>query len=1135
MRLAPLALAAALAADDPSRSFEGAKWIWSAGSEPGDRPADEVCALRRKLVLPAPPVRAVAWIACDNHFELAVNGLSCGRGDDWNRPAKIDLTQRLVAGENRLEATCRNDSGPAGLVAALDLSFADGTTLRVVTDSSWESASPAAPDERKPARELADFGAPPWGRLETIRDAPRFDPLQGFRVVTVAAGFGSVDTFTRSASGSLLASVEGDGIVELCDGDGDGACEVIEAFSDAIHGCQGLLWHEGALLATGTGPSGLGLYRVPRTNAPSPAAIPELLLRFGGDNNEHGPHAIVLGQDGWLYVMVGNHASLADARSADSPYRLTYEGHLLPRYLDPRGHAVDCKAPGGFVARVHPRTRECQLFAAGFRNAYDHAFDEQGRLFTLDSDMEWDIDVPWYRPVRLIHVVAGGEYGWRTGSICWPDDYEDSLPAALDVGRGSPTGMCLCTSRRFPARFRGALLAGDWSQGKILAFRIEPRGATVAATSETLLGGHPLNVTDLEMDDDGSLLFSVGGRGTAGGVHRLVYDGPREVSARSGPSPQPVVTLDASADLATLLAALGDEDRFVRFAAARELERRDPQTWEAAAVKLERPLARGQALIALARLGFARADRELLPARFDAAVALLASGATGAARLAALRALELLLLDPELGPARQPGPTSTDGSASQFDGAPLLALFPCGDRGADRELAQLVAYLAPPTAAERLWHAFEQEPSREQQIVYAYALRCLGGEWPQGARLELCRWLDRAIAAGGGGMSFEGYLRHLRQDVVAGLAADERTALDAETAAAQALPSAPPAAAAEPRDLDRTLAFVERTLRAPRRSPQDGALVYQELCARCHRRFELGQNVGPDLTTAGARFNLHDLLETIVAPSRVVSDQYRGVNVFLKNGDVESGLPLVDDGTALVLMTTSGQKLELKAADVASRRPSAKSTMPDGLLDGLTLEQIADLCAYLLADLPIAPAAAPTWRALFDGHTLTGLEGDPTLWSVADGVIVGRAEGRPVPSHLIVAEPFADFTIEFDLELGAPDHDSGLCFRGRRVAPDRLAGSEADAGNRHWGWLSDAGGRGLLAPVKEEIWWPLAAAAGWNHFVVAARGPHVTIELNGGVTVDLDDPEGAQEGLLGFELDGKCDLRIRNVRVRRER
>jgi len=173
------------------------------------------------------------------------------------------------------------------------------------------------------------------------------------------------------------------------------------------------------------------------------------------------------------------------AASPLSPLR--YEGHLLPRYVDPRGHATQCRAPGGVVARMNPETREWQLFAAGFRNHYDLCFDRRGALFTFDSDMEWDVGLPWYRAVRLVHVVAGGDYGWRTGSSTWPEWYADSLPPACETGRGSPTGMACYDGAQFPEHFRGAILAGDWSQGQILAFHPKRVGATFTAEVDVLL------------------------------------------------------------------------------------------------------------------------------------------------------------------------------------------------------------------------------------------------------------------------------------------------------------------------------------------------------------------------------------------------------------------------------------------------------------------------------------------------------------------------------------------------------------------------------------------------------------------------------------------------------------------------
>ena len=49
------------------------------------------------------------------------------------------------------------------------------------------------------------------------------------------------------------------------------------------------------------------------------------------------------------------------------------------------------------------------MIVAGLRNHFDIAFNALGDLFTYDSDMEWDVGTPWYRPTRIYHLVSGGE------------------------------------------------------------------------------------------------------------------------------------------------------------------------------------------------------------------------------------------------------------------------------------------------------------------------------------------------------------------------------------------------------------------------------------------------------------------------------------------------------------------------------------------------------------------------------------------------------------------------------------------------------------------------------------------------------------------------------------------------------
>jgi hypothetical protein len=150
------------------------------------------------------------------------------------------------------------------------------------------------------------------------------------------------------------------------------------------------------------------------------------------------------------------------------------------------------------------------------RNCYDLAFNRAGEMFTWDSDMEWDVGMPWYRPTRVLHVTPGAEFGSRSGWSAWPEYFFDSLPGLLRSGRGSPTGVAVYNHLMFPRRYHDAVFMGDWSRGRILAVRLNPEQGSYKAEVETFAIGKPLNITDLEVGPDGWLHFCTGGRGTEG-------------------------------------------------------------------------------------------------------------------------------------------------------------------------------------------------------------------------------------------------------------------------------------------------------------------------------------------------------------------------------------------------------------------------------------------------------------------------------------------------------------------------------------------------------------------------------------------------------------------------------------------
>ncbi|HEY0108937.1 MAG TPA: heme-binding protein, partial [Fibrella sp.] len=211
-------------------------------------------------------------------------------------------------------------------------------------------------------------------------------------------------------------------------------------------------------------PKPSGLYRLQDSDGDDQFDKVTMLKELKGEG-EHGPHSVVLSPDKKsIYVVAGNHT---DVPQMDA-YRLPAnwkEDNMFPLIKDPRGHANDRYAPGGWIAKIDPEGKRWELMGAGFRNEFDVAFNEAGDMFTYDSDMEWDFGLPWYRPTRICHVTSGAEFGWRTGNSKWLPANPDNLPAIVNIGQGSPTNVLHAQNAKFPTKYRQSLLAFDWSFG----------------------------------------------------------------------------------------------------------------------------------------------------------------------------------------------------------------------------------------------------------------------------------------------------------------------------------------------------------------------------------------------------------------------------------------------------------------------------------------------------------------------------------------------------------------------------------------------------------------------------------------------------------------------------------------------
>ncbi|MEW4567298.1 family 16 glycoside hydrolase [Tautonia sp. JC769] len=849
----------------------------------------------------------------------------------------------------------------------MTVQFKDITLRRFDNADDQAAAAPA----RKKGRRRPQ--TPPPGQRAT--DADLLKVADGFKVELLH----SVPAETQGSWVSMAVDPEGRLIVSDQYGklfrvtlppiDDDGGEVVVEPIDVNIGEAQGLLWAFDSLyvMVNRGGQYESGLYRVQDTDGDGDLDTVRQLRPLQG-GGEHGPHAIIPSPEGdALFVVCGNGTQLTDFQATRVP-PVWGEDHLLPRMPDGNGFMANVLGPGGAIYKVDPEGETWELISVGYRNPYDIAFNRQGELFTYDADMEWDINTPWYRPTRVNHAVSGSDYGWRNGTGKWPSYYLDTLPATVDIGPGSPTGIVFGYGAKFPEKYQDALYICDWSYGKLYAVHLEPDGSTYAGTAEEFITGTPLALTDLVINPkDGAMYFAVGGRRTTSGLYRVTYVGDESTATAVAADDSGTELRDlrqrlesslgkqdpAAVDLAW--ANLGHPDRFVRFAARAALEFQDANAWAERALTEQDPRTATNALLALVRVSapdpFHRRPTDppvnmLLKQRIQDAldrVSLTWDERTYAEKLDLLRVYAVFFN--RMGP---PDDQTRASLIARFDPE-----FPASGVELNTDLARLLAYLQSPTAAGKIVELLDAAPTQEEQIDYAMTLRTIQPGWTPELRQRYFRWFLKA-ANYRGGSSFANFVRNIKNEAVEALSEPERVALQPII---EAQPVTTEVAAVQRPfvkewTIDELTGLIEDGLGGGRDYDRGRRLFAETSCFSCHRYAGEGGAVGPDLTGIAGRFSPHDLLESILVPSKEISDQYEAVMIATEDGRIVTGRIVNLNADNLMIMTNMLEPNALEGvarSRIEEMQPSPVSMMPEGLLNTLEQDEILDLLAYLLS------------------------------------------------------------------------------------------------------------------------------------------------------------------------------------------
>jgi putative heme-binding domain-containing protein len=776
--------------------------------------------------------------------------------------------------------------------------------------------------------------------------------------------------------------------------------------------------------------------------------------------------------------MYGNHAHPDAPLDPAAQSRDTREDFLLPPYYDPRGHAVNIRVPGGTIQRLSADLQHWSETVSGFRNAFDFDIDSVGEMFTFDSDMEWDVGLPWWRAVRVAHCIPGGDYGWRTGSYNMPNYFIGTLPPMDDVGRGSPVGTAFYEANAYPERFRGAFFMGDWSRGRIRVIFPKQAGGTYSGKTLDFIIGEPMNVTDLDVGPDGNLYFSIGGRGTNGGFYRVRYTGavsaapqgegilkvldqpmPRSAWGRKAildakaqmPSWEPellAATLDGSLSTQRRLAAieclqvhgpkpslgilttlagdkdaairaqaafllgihplkdsrnalvalLGDEsafaarraceslvragldegtrivkndplvanlfalldspDRFVRYSAGLALRRVYRGEWKDLVLGdsiVKRPHGALEGLVQLIFSQRAAAHSDAIFAKLEEYSA---AAMSDEILLDYLRTLQLAFI-------RDVVKDEDKSAVIDKIGPRLLAKFPNPDWRTNRELQATLAYMGVPSGTGALLATLTPDKTQEEQIHTVYCLRAFQRGWTPEQRQQLAAWFDRAWEMGGGA-SFEGHIEFLWQDTLKLMAPEERLAAEQHKADVfqkrQEATLAKQMAEDEKKKVGKSdlsaMSFQELSeyleydpgayASANAEDIVKGREIFERAkCATCHVFGKVGRGGGPDLSTVVARFRRRDILEAIMFPSKVVSDQYVGVTLSMNDLSEVTGMIASENDQKISLITSLGDRMEINKSDIAERADAKGSIMPEGLLSTMSMDELVALINFL--------------------------------------------------------------------------------------------------------------------------------------------------------------------------------------------
>lgn len=960
------------------------EWIWSqAGRQ------DPVSVeLRTSDRIEGSVHRADLRLAADYaRCQLRIDGRDVLMLDDYGPWLDVDVTSAVQSGECQIELLCRGSQGPSAVLFELAITKLDGSRQFIRSGADWRARAVGSQSGAWTPVETFGAVAPEyWDADRSARITP-FDNYEQWRQASVGSdpakpaklfvrpGFeiqhvrsatdqeGSWVSMEFDTQGRLIIAREDRGLLRMSltpDGSSIGDVEEIDS---TLQECRGLLSVDHSLYAQANNTK--ALYRLEDQDGDGEFEILDLLREFTGGVG-HGRNDLALGPDGAIYSIYGDSVTLPDENVVDhtSPFRQARRGE---------------RTTEGHVLAFFPEDSRWHLLCSGLRNPFGIDFNLDGEAFTYDADAEFDMGSPWYRPTRLVHLVSGGDYGWRGRTGTWPPydaDHADFTLPAGDIGKGSPTAVKSGRRSSFPEHYRRAMFALDWAYGRILACHLVPRGAGYVCRAESFLKGQPLNVTDLDFGPDGSLYIITGGRKTHSDLYRIRWIGGQgiggQVDAGRDTRQQQSRNLfskvqretrhrlsrlhhgDAEPERITeVWQWMGHPDPMLRDAARVAIENLPLDVWSKLAFQESRP-----AWIVSSMLSIARSNHpELIPAVFEKLAQVKLKTLSGYERSMLLETWSQCLANASAEASQTPAYLETVKRIDQWYPDDSVTCFAPtgGGRSVNHQLGLLACELDLPELVPKTLKLLSQSKSQEERMHALFVLRNRRNGWNSDSHrmvFETLGELDRTVV---GGEGMPGFLAKIRSELVANLNEDQKASLGdliqpgSEAEAFEWKVDRPIIKTWATTDMESLLSANSEV--GDRHRGRE--VFHRVLCDRCHRAGGIGGVSGPDLSSIASRFGPRDILLSILEPSRVVDEKYRNEKVVTTDGRVIVGrlAPGGDYRATKIRISVDPLRpldyVEVDKSDIETHQLSAESPMPTGLLNTLQAQEIRDLLAFL--------------------------------------------------------------------------------------------------------------------------------------------------------------------------------------------